>query len=133
MGSQSDQSTSSGIQKWSLSRIDIRSPVAPNAWPVARVELDHPDRGRVTDVAKAPGAFDAAFAAASQIVGVAPKLLSYHVRSAPPEANQALEITVDVAIELDGRRSSGSDTGQDLVRCSLAAWLDAIAKVQAKS
>lgn len=113
---------------WRLRRIDIRSPVLKDAWPVARVELEHPDRGRVTDIGTAAGAFDAAFDAASHIVGVKPHLLSYNVRSAPARDGEALPITIDVEIDLAGEILAGSSSGVDLVRCSLEAWLDAIAK-----
>jgi 2-isopropylmalate synthase len=116
------------VRHWQLRRIDIRSPVLKDAWPVARLELEHPSRGRVSDIGTAPGAFDAAFVAAKQIIGVAPHLLSYNVRSGTPGEEGALPITIDVEIELDGRRLAGSSSGVDLVRCSLEAWLDAIAK-----
>lgn len=116
------------VRQWTVRRIDIRSPVVRDAWPVARLELEHPDRGRVTDIGEAPGAFDAAFVAAGHIIGVSPKLLSYNVRSDPAVPDKALPITIDVDIELDGERYSGSSSGLDLVRCSIEAWLDAIAK-----
>jgi 2-isopropylmalate synthase len=118
----------SDTRLWSIVRIDIRSPVRKDAWPVARIELEHPQRGRVTDIGKAPGAFDAAFVAASHIVGVSPRLLSYNVRSGEPVEGEALPITIDVRIELDGKVYDGSSSGADLVECSLEAWLDAIAK-----
>ena len=116
------------VRHWHLRRIDIRSPVLKDAWPVARIELEHPTRGRVSDIGTAPGAFDAAFVAAGQIVGIHPHLLSYNVRSGPPGEEGALPITIEVEIELDGKRLAGSSSGVDLVRCSLEAWLDAIAK-----
>lgn len=116
------------IRNWHLRRIDIRSPVLKDAWPVARLELEHPTRGRVTDIGSAPGAFDAAFVAASHIVGVKPRLLSYNVRSDPPAEEGALPITIEVEVELDGKRFAGSSSGLDLVRCSIEAWLDAIAR-----
>ena len=72
---------SGDLKLWILSKIDIRSPVMPSAWPVARLELYHPTRGRVTDIGTAPRAFDAAFAAASQIIGVSPALLYFNVSS----------------------------------------------------
>ena len=115
------------IRNWHLRRIDIRSPVLKDAWPVARLELEHPTRGRVTDIGSAPGAFDAAFVAASHIVGVKPRLLSFNVRSDPPAEEGALPITIEVEVELDGKRFAGSSSGLDLVRCSIEAWLDAIA------
>jgi len=113
------------LSLWELHRIDIRSPVATNAWPVARLELIHPERGRVTDIGKAPGAFDAAFNAAANILRIHPKLLSYTVTSEPPSPNGALPIRVEVEIELGGQRFIGSSAGFDLVRCSLQAWLKA--------
>lgn len=116
------------VRQWRLRRIDIRSPVLKDAWPVARLELDHPTRGRVTDIGTAPGAFDAAFVAASHIVGVQPRLLSYNVRSGSPAEEGALPITIEVEIELDGSKSRGSSSGVDLVRCSVEAWLDAVAQ-----
>ena len=116
------------VRHWHLRRIDIRSPVMKDAWPVARIELEHPVRGRVSDIGTAPGAFDAAFVAAGQIVGIHPHLLSYNVKSGPPAEEGALPITIDVEIELGGEVLAGSSSGVDLVRCSLEAWLDAIAK-----
>lgn len=116
------------VRHWHLRRIDIRSPVMKDAWPVARIELEHPARGRVSDIGSAPGAFDAAFVAASQIIGIRPHLLSYNVRSESPAEEGALPITIEVMIELGGEKYVGSSSGVDLVRCSLEAWLDAIAK-----
>ena len=117
-----------GVREWRVRRIDIRSPVLKDAHPVARLELEHPVRGRVTDIGEAPGAFDAAFVAAGRIVGVSPQLLSYNVRSGEAVEGEALPIAIDVEIELDGQRFGGSSSGVDLVRCSVEAWLDAIAK-----
>jgi hypothetical protein len=123
-----EQGDGADVRQWTLRRIDIRSPVLKGAWPVARIELDHPVRGPVSDIGTAPGAFDAAFVAAGQIVGVKPHLLSYNVRSGPPGEEGALPITIEVEIEREGKVWSGSSSGVDLVRCSLEAWLDAIAK-----
>ncbi|MES2754613.1 MAG: alpha-isopropylmalate synthase regulatory domain-containing protein [Pseudomonadota bacterium] len=115
----------SGSSPWRVGRVDLRSSVAANAWPVARLELEHAERGRVTDIGSAPGAFDAAFVAASHILGIAPTLLSYNVRSDERDGEGALQITIDIEIEIDGKRGRGSNNGQDLVECSLNAWLDA--------
>jgi 2-isopropylmalate synthase len=121
---------SAPVEEWSLSRIDIRSPVASRSWPVARVELEHAERGRVTDIGTAPGAFDAAFAAAGHILGVAPRLLAYNVKSAPPGDEGALGIEISVEVELEGRSYIGASSGVDLVRCSLEAWLRAVSKTR---
>src|SRR3546814_11850212 len=71
---------------WSLRKIDIRSPVSAKAWPVARVELEHGERGRVTDLASAPGALDAAFAAVSQIMGVPARVAKLELHYIPADA-----------------------------------------------
>jgi 2-isopropylmalate synthase len=128
-----EESATLAVRDWTLRRIDIRSPASPDGWPVARLELQHPVRGRVTDIGTAPGAFDAAFLAAGQIVGVSPTLLSYNVRSAPALPGKSLPITVEVGIELDGARSTGASAGVDLVRCSVEAWLNAIHRLPACS
>lgn len=120
--------SNSAIREWRLRRIDIRSPVLPNAHPVARLELEHPVRDRVTDLGEALGAFDAAFVAAGRIVGMSPRLLSYNVRSGPPLPGEALAVTVEIEIERGERRHKGASSGADLVRCSVEAWLDAIAR-----
>lgn len=110
---------------WTLSRIDIRSPLSPRAFQVARVELEHPVRGRVTEIGTAPGAFDAAFAALCQILRISPRLLSFDVRSEAPVEGEALNIRIDVELELGGRIYKGTSLGKDLVRCAISAWLDA--------
>lgn len=113
---------------WRVGRVDLRSSVSANAWPVARLELEHAERGRVTDIGSAPGAFDAAFVAASHILEIAPTLRSFNVRSGERNADGALSIVCDIEIELDGHVYAGSNEGLDLVECSLHAWLDAAAK-----
>lgn len=116
---------------WKLGRVDLRSAVSDHEWPVARLELEHTTRGRVTDIGKAPGAFDAAFVAASHILGIQPTLLSYNVVSGARDGDGALTITITVELEIDGATYAGSNTGQDLVECSLHAWLAAAAAAQA--
>lgn len=111
---------------WSVRRIDVRSPVTRGSWPVARLELEHPDRGRVTDISHAEGAFDALFSAASHIVGVAPRLLGYNVYSLGRDSDDVLRIRVDIDLHVNGANVSASCTGVDLVRCSIEAWLDAV-------
>lgn len=124
--------TDNVVSPWKVGRVDLRSSVAANAWPVARLELEHATRGRVTDIGSAPGAFDAAFVAASHILGIAPTLLNYNVRSGERGQDGALSIVCEIEIELDGQRYAGSNAGLDLVECSLHAWLDAAAKATAE-
>lgn len=114
---------------WRLGKIDIRSTVGDHAWPVARVELIHPTRGKVTDIGTAPGAFDAALAATGHIVGISPRLLSYNVTSHAPAIEGALSATVEMELEFNGETYFGSSFGVDLMKCTLAAWLDAAGKI----
>lgn len=113
------------ISGWSLSRIEIRTSMSGNKWPVARVELDHPSRGRVTDIATAPGAFEAVYKATAQIVGIEPVLLSYNVCSSGHREDGALEIRIEIELQFEDKVYRGGSTGSDLVRCSLLAWLAA--------
>ena len=110
---------------WTLSKVDLRSPVMDNVWPVARLELLHPVRGRVTDIGKAPGAFDAAFIAAGHILGIEPRLLAYNVVSTFSPEESALQIRIQVELQLGDKTATGSCSGVDLLRCSLMAWLEA--------
>jgi hypothetical protein len=116
------------VGDWELRKIDIRSPIEASGWPVARVELNHPVRGRVTDAASAPGAFDAAFKAAGQILGISPRLVSFDVCSAVPAVEGALSIQLEIRLEIDGQVYLGTSFGVDLVRCSICAWLDATSR-----
>lgn len=116
------------LREWSLNRIDVRTSISGKQWPVARVELNHPKRGRVTDICSAPGAFEALFGAASQIIGVAPSLLSFNVRSTAPARDQSMAIHIDVEVELGGKIYRGSAFGLDLMRSALEAWLEAASK-----
>lgn len=113
---------------WTVSRIEIRTSMSGKNWPVARVELTHPRRGRVCEIGTAPGAFDAIYQAASEIVGVAPRLQSFVVRPVAPVENQSLSICVEVELEIDGCVYRGTSFGVDLVRCSLIAWLQAASR-----
>ena len=110
---------------WSLSRLEIRSPVTNAARPLARLELFHPARGRVSDIASAPSACEAAFAAAAHIVGVSPRLLGLKVDSPCPSADGRILLLVEIELEVDGLCYRGSSRGTDLLECAIAAWLHA--------
>lgn len=110
---------------WQVVRVDLRAPVSDHAWRIARVELYHPARGRVTEIGSAPGAFDAAFAAAGHILDCAPALLSYRVTSSMCHLQTSLIATVEVELARDGETSQGRGAGPDLIHASLEAWLQA--------
>ena len=122
---------------WKLSRVDIRSPVAANAWPVARVELEHGERGRVTDIASAPGALDGAFAAVSQMMGVPARVDSLEMQyiaadpGEPSADGQGASVLVEMTIEVDGEVFAGRARARDILPCCVSAYIDAASNAQA--
>lgn len=122
---------------WKLSKVDIRSPVSANAWPVARVELEHGERGRVTDIASAPGALDGAFAAVSQMMGVPARVDSLEMQyiAADPEQpasdGQGASVLVEMTIEVEGELFAGRARSRDILPCCVSAYIDAASNAQA--
>ncbi|WP_037499277.1 2-isopropylmalate synthase [Sphingomonas jaspsi] len=126
-----EQSTHRPQALWKLSKVDIRAPVSANAWPVARVELEHGERGRVTDVASAPGALDAAFSAVSQLLAIPARVDSLDMQyiaadpNEPSEDGQGASVLVEIAIDVDGELFSGRARARDILPCCVSAYLDA--------
>jgi 2-isopropylmalate synthase len=122
---------------WKLSKVDIRSPVAANAWPVARVELEHGERGRVTDIASAPGALDGAFAAVSQMLGIPARVDSLEMQyiaadpDEPAADGQGASVLVEMTIDVDGETFAGRARARDILPCCVSAYIDAASNAQA--
>ncbi|QIK78322.1 2-isopropylmalate synthase [Sphingomonas piscis] len=122
---------------WSLGKVDIRAPVNPTAYPVARVELEHGERGRITDLASAPGALDAAFTAVSQIMGIPARvdMLDMQYVAADPndesEGEQGAAVLVEMAIEVDGELYTGRARARDILPCCVSAYIDAASNAEA--
>jgi 2-isopropylmalate synthase len=124
-------------QPWKLLKLDIRAPVSANAWPVARVELDHGERGRVTDLATAPGALDAAFAAVSQIIGIKARVDTVEMQYIAADTGDAAEdgqganVLVEIAIDVDGEIFAGRARERDIIPSCVSAYLDAASNAEA--
>jgi 2-isopropylmalate synthase len=122
---------------WKLSRVDIRAPVAANAWPVARIELQHGERGRVTDIASAPGALDGAFAAVSQMMGVPARVDSLEMQyiaadsDEPAADGQGASVLVEMRIEVEGEFFAGRARARDILPSCVSAYIDAVSNAQA--
>ncbi len=122
---------------WKLSKLDIRAPVSANAWPVARVELEHGERGRVTDIASAPGALDGAFAAVSQMMGVPARVESLEMQyiaadpDEPAPDGQGANVLVEMSIAVDGEIFAGRARARDILPCCVSAYIDAASNAQA--
>jgi 2-isopropylmalate synthase len=120
---------------WKLSKVDIRAPVSDKAWPVARVELDHGERGRVTDIASAPGALDAAFAAVSQMIRIPARVetleMQYLAADDPNEDRQGANVLVEMTIEVEGEIFAGRARARDILPCCVSAFIDAAGNADA--
>ena len=153
----SGQESGRPTRLWTLSKVDIRAPVSPTAWPMARVELEHGTRGRVTDLASAPGALDAAFLAVSHIIGLPARVdkleLQYVAAEAPDGAqpdrrtavrapkgptasdaevnSQGANVLIEIAIEVEGEIFAGRARERDILPCCVAAYIDALSNAQA--
>jgi 2-isopropylmalate synthase len=116
---------------WKLSKVDIRAPVSANSWPVARVELEHGERGRVTDIASAPGALDGAFSAVSQMMGLPARVDSIEMQyiaadpDEPAADGQGASVLVDMTIEVEGEVFAGRARARDILPCCVSAYIDA--------
>jgi 2-isopropylmalate synthase len=117
---------------WKLNKVDIRSPVSANAWPVARVEIEHGERGRITDIASAPGALDAAFAAVSQIMSLPATVDHVEMQyiaaesDATPADYQGANVLVEITVNIEGQIFAGRARSRDILPCCVSAYMDAL-------
>ena len=122
---------------WTLGKVEIRAPVSANAHPVARVELEHGERGRVTDIASAPGGMDAAFLAVSHIIGLSGRVhqleMQYVAADAdePAAGGQATNVLVEIALEVGEEIFAGRARDRDILPCCVAAYIDALSNAEA--
>lgn len=113
---------------WSVRRIDIRSPLARHRGHLARVELEHPTRGRVTDMGSGLDIIAAALAAVAHILGCEAKIVSLNsshrnlLCDDDPDPAMAA-----IVVDCGGRRHRGTATGQDVIYACLGAFIDALA------
>lgn len=117
---------------WALSRLEIRAPIAANGQPIARVELDHGERGRVTDLAHAPGALDAAFQAVSQIMDMPARVEAIEMQyiaadpGEPAEDGQGADVLVEIQISAAHGSFAGRARGRDIIPACVGAFIDAL-------
>jgi 2-isopropylmalate synthase len=122
---------------WKLAKVDIRAPVSAKAWPVARVELEHGERGRVCDIASAPGALDAAFAAVSQMIRIPARVETLEMQylagdpEEPAEDGQGANVLVEMTIDVEGEIFAGRARARDILPCCVSAYIDAASNAEA--
>lgn len=132
-----DQEGGRANRLWSLAKVEIRAPLTPSAQPMARVELTHGERGRVTDIATAPGAMDAAFLAVSQIVGLPARVHQLDMQyvaidpDEPAADGQGANVLVEVQVEVDDEIFAGRARARDILPCCVSAYLDAVSNAEA--
>ncbi|HEY5712335.1 MAG TPA: 2-isopropylmalate synthase [Allosphingosinicella sp.] len=125
------------VKTWSLSRVEIRAPLTVDAMPLARVELEHGTRGRVTDLASAPGALDAAFSAVSRIMGVPARVEGLEMQylaadpDEPAEDGQGANVLVEMHVSVEGEIFAGRARERDILPCCVAAYIDAVSNAEA--
>ncbi|MEO6359629.1 MAG: hypothetical protein ABIO43_03520, partial [Sphingomicrobium sp.] len=101
------------------------------------IELEHGERGRITDIASAPGALDAAFSAVSQIMGLPARVdvLDMQYVAADPseeqEGDQGASVLVEMSIEVEGEFFAGRARARDILPCCVAAYIDAASNAEA--
>lgn len=121
---------------WTLSRLEIRTPLAPDAWPVARVDLEHAGRGRLTDIAVASGGVESMFKAIRQMVGLAAVITKLEIdyrAPLPPEPGEdqlPAEVLVDIAVMVGGETFEGAGRSADLLRSCASAYLHALSAAE---
>jgi 2-isopropylmalate synthase len=115
---------------WRLARFEFRVPGEKYGWPVARVELESPEQGRVSDVASAPGELEAAFAAIGRIMRIEATVREVRLSHAPGagriSGDEGEAVSVEVIVAAGGGEHRRAATGSDLIHCCLAAYVDAL-------
>ena len=91
----------------------------------------------MTDIASAPGALDAAFAAVSQILGVPARVDSLDMQyiaadpDEPAEDGQGASVLVEITIDVEGEIFAGRARARDILPCCVSAYLDAVSNAEA--
>jgi 2-isopropylmalate synthase len=91
----------------------------------------------VTDIASAPGALDAAFAAVSHIIGIPARVDALEMQylaadpSEPSHDGQGASVLVEITIHCDGEIYAGRARARDILPCCVSAFIDAASNAEA--
>ena len=116
-------------EPWSVQRIDLRSPLKVTGEQFARVELAHCDRGKLTEIGRGLGAFDAMFEAVSNALDVEASLkeLTINFRARDENENRASpECRVSLSVVREGELVTIDRSGLQLLPTCLEAYVDAL-------
>jgi len=122
--------SASGSQ-WTVLRTELRTTAGRKPKQFARVELEHPTRGRISDIASGDGPVAAAFAAVERITGYETDVISLETRLRTHEGQR--EFVADIEVEIDGRRFTGRARGPDIVTAAIDALLFTLDRGEAKA
>lgn len=109
---------------WSVVRTELRTTAGPRPKQFARVELSHPERGRMSDIASGDGPVAAAFAAVGRITGRDADVLTLETRMLRTQSGR--EFLAEIEVDLDGNRVHGRARGPDVVTAAIDALLFAL-------
>jgi len=112
-------------ERWQLRRIDIRTRADELAPPIARVELQHSIRGKVSDLAEGSGPIQATFKAISHILDVPCRLEEVQVCSQMRYINSGQSFAFAHIIQINESSTFvGQAFGDDLFTACSDAYLD---------
>lgn len=111
---------------WRVARVDIRSRITPGDDVVARVELIHDKRGRVTDLAIGPGGVEAAMRAIGQVIGLAAFLEQIEVTGRSDVTDIPWQVCACVTVRVGSVSVPGTYVGTDALHACCSAYLNAM-------
>lgn len=109
---------------WRLSRVEMRAAHGTVAEPFARVELEHPERGPVTDIATGEGPIHAAFNAVQNITGMCATVEELEINHVG--ARGRTDCIADIVLRINGERHGGRSRTRDVIPAGVEAYVDAI-------
>ncbi|PHS24456.1 MAG: 2-isopropylmalate synthase [Robiginitomaculum sp.] len=121
--------TGSASAVWRLTRVEMRAAYGAQAEPFARVELEHPDRGLVTDIATGEGPIHAAFNAVQHITGMSATVEELEINHVG--AKGRTDCIADIVLRINGTRFAGRSRTRDVIPAGVEAYVDAINRAAA--
>ena len=109
---------------WRLTRVEMRAAHGTMAEPFARVELEHPERGQVTDIATGEGPIHAAFNAVQTITGMRATVEELEINHVGAQGRT--DCIADIVLRINGERHSGRARTRDVIPAGVEAYVDAI-------
>ncbi|WP_019960793.1 2-isopropylmalate synthase [Woodsholea maritima] len=120
--------TSDALGQWSVTRLELRSTLGPKPQHYARLELEHPERGRLSDIARGDDAMSAVFHAAERLLGQSFTVTSLDTRMV--SHGESPMVLAELDLELEGVRHSGRARGPDALSAALKALLATLSRTQ---